>query len=124
MAHLPHLYGRCALQRMNWVPRNEVEELTATKVFIQAPHKTGFTPAQRNEFFDGVYNIERVGPLVTFRPSVVWTGPVTICIARFHEASCVVEDGGRSEHGAIPEEVEILRLSQQVSEYGDRVIVV
>ena len=71
-----------------------------------------------------MYNIERVGPLVAFRPPVVRSRPITICIARFHEASCVVEDGGRNEHGTIPEEVEILRLSQQASEYGDRVIVV
>lgn len=33
---------------MNWIPRIEieVEELTAGKVFIQAPYKIRFTPSQ------------------------------------------------------------------------------
>ena len=109
---------------MNWIPRSEVEELTAIKVFIQAPHKIGFPPTQCDEFLNGVYNIERVGPLIAFRPPVVWSSPVTTCIASFHEASCIVKDGAGSKCGAIPEEVEILRPSQQAGEYGDRIIVI
>jgi hypothetical protein len=104
--------------------KRKVEELTTIKVLIEAPHKCGFTPAQCDEFWDSVYNIERVGPHVALRPSVLWSGPGTTRIARFHEASGVVKDGARSKFGAIPEEVEILRPSQQISENRDRVIVV
>jgi hypothetical protein len=38
--------------------KKKVKELTAIKVFIQAPHKTRFTSAQRDEFLDSVYNVE------------------------------------------------------------------
>ena len=65
--------------------------VSSVKMSVQEFHEALITALQINEAGDIVYNIKCVCPLITLRPTFIFSGPCATGVPSFHEPRGIVE---------------------------------